>query len=114
MSLTDMQPTVTVDNGEKLSVYKIDETSLMYNLAVQQLMAYTMSQDARDLPPGTALVILLPNSIKKKFHKMFMKHDTKFTFVMSNSWKYVLETKKCLESGWYFNENKVKEEKFSI
>lgn len=103
-----MDPIAEVTIKGKTSIYKLDVESALYNMIVKQLMTYTMSQDKHDLPIALPLALLLPKKMKDKIAKMFLNEPAQIVYHLNESWTFVWESLQFLDSGWYFNGEKVK------
>lgn len=103
-----MEPIAEITIKGKTSTYKLDVESKLYGMLVKQLMAYTMTQDKNDLPISVPLALLLPKKMKNKIAKMFMNEDARVVYRLNESWTFIWESMEFLDSGWYFDGEKIK------
>lgn len=103
-----MIPVADITIEGKTSTYKLDVESKLYGTLVKQLMTYTMTQDKDDLPIAVPLALLLPSRMKNKIAKTFMNKNAQVVYHINDSWTFVWESIGFLNSGWYFDGEKVK------
>lgn len=103
-----MDPIAEVTIKGKTSIYKLDVESALYNTIVKQLMTYTLSQDKHDLPIALPLALLLPKKMKNKIAKTFLNEEARIVYYFNKSWTFVWESLQFLDSGWYFDGEKIK------
>lgn len=104
-----MDPIAEITIKGKTSIYKLDIESKLYSTVVKQLMTYTMTQDNNDLPLSLPLMLLLPKKMKNKIAKIFLNESARIVYHFNESWTFVLASLQFLDSGWYFNGEKIKD-----